>query len=276
SLMDLGFTETQSVQLLKSVSDRREPVATQRLAMLSAFVAVGLNPSSVLKVLDKCPELHRMKVVQLQQRIDNLRKLGLLEGSLQRVLSHCPQLLTRTPKALNTAVRVLRERCHFSGQQVTDILRDTPATLLEDMAQVEYKFQYAYFRMGVRQAEMIKSGLFRVSLDEVRSRHAYLECLGLFETPDKKGQTRVANPKLRDFLGVPEKTFVAEVARTTLEEFEVFKRLLARKQQEEEREEEEQLDSGSEEEEEEEDGESEEDSDSEDSDHSTGYRRSKK
>lgn len=47
---------------------------------LTVLLSLGLNPDSVLKILEKCPELYSLKEAQLQQRVTNLRKLGLPEG----------------------------------------------------------------------------------------------------------------------------------------------------------------------------------------------------
>ncbi|MGH0152353.1 UNVERIFIED_CONTAM: hypothetical protein FKN15_022282 [Acipenser sinensis] len=246
SLMDLGFTEDQVIQLCEGASSQTHPLSTQGLSTLSTLTTLGLNPSSILRVLEKCPELSRINGNQLQQRIDSLRKLGLLEGSLQRVVSHCPHILTLTPKRLGTAVRFLREECQFTGQQVTEILRTAPTTLLEENRQLQYKFQYAYFRMGIRHTDMVKSGLFRVPLEEIRARHVFLERLGVYETPDKKGQTRIINPKLKDFLGASE-DFLTKVARASPDEFEVFRKLLTRELEEEKEGQEENSDSEEEE-----------------------------
>lgn len=57
-------------------------MARHALSTLTALFVLGLNPSSVLKVLEKCPELYTINESQLQQRIGNLRKLGLVEGEL--------------------------------------------------------------------------------------------------------------------------------------------------------------------------------------------------
>ncbi|XP_041125604.1 transcription termination factor 4, mitochondrial isoform X2 [Polyodon spathula] len=252
SLMDLGFTEDQVIQLCEGTSSQMPPLSTQGLATLSTLTTLGLNPSSILRILEKCPELSRINGNQLQQRINSLRKLGLLEGSLQRVVAHCPHILTLTPKRLGTSVRFLREECQFTGQQVTEILRSAPATLLEEKRQLQNKFQYAYFRMGIQHTDMVKSGLFRVPLEEIRSRHVFLERLGVYETPDKKGQTRIINPKLKDFLGTSQ-DFLTKVARASLDEFEVFRKLLAREQDEEK------------------EGQEEEDSDSEEDEAEMGY-----
>ncbi|KAJ0011660.1 hypothetical protein NQD34_012635 [Periophthalmus magnuspinnatus] len=215
-LLDMGFTDTQAEHIYDTVGKSRgESTAKHTLSTLSALIVLGLNPSSVLKLLEKCPELYSIKEAQLQQRIANLRKLGLVEGSLQRVVAHHPQILTMKVKKINSTVMFLKEKCLFTSQQVTDILRDSPTIIQEDMAQIQYKFQYVYFRMGVKQAEMVKSRLFRFTLDEVRNRHCFLERRGLFETPDKKGQTTIVNPKLGSILNVDQDMFVTQVAKAT-------------------------------------------------------------
>lgn len=102
--------------------------------------------------------------------------------------------------------------------------------------------------MGVRQKEMVKARLFRTPFAELRNRHVFLERRGLYRTPHK-GQSQSGNPALRDVLRPTEGDFVAGVARASPDEYEVFKRLLAREEEEMEEEEEEDED-----EEEEEDG----------------------
>lgn len=87
--------------------------------------------------------------------------------------------------------------------------------------------------MGVKQAEMVKCKLFRHTLEEVRNRHTFLERRGLYQTPDKKGQTSIVNPKLDSILNVDQDTFITSVARASAEEYEVFQRLLAREWREE-------------------------------------------
>ncbi|XP_055007727.1 transcription termination factor 4, mitochondrial isoform X2 [Boleophthalmus pectinirostris] len=234
-LLDMGFTDTQAEHIYETVGKSRgESTAKHTLSTLSALIVLGLNPTSVLKLLEKCPELYSIKEAQLQQRISNLRKLGLLEGSLQRVVAYHPQILTMKVKKINNMVMFLKEKCLFTSQQVTDILRESPAIIHEDLAQIQYKFQYVYFRMGVKQAEMVKSRLFRFTLDEVRNRHCFLERRGLFETPDKKGQTTIINPKLSSILNVDQDMFLTQVAKATLEEYDVFQRLMAREYQKEE------------------------------------------
>lgn len=62
-------------------------------------------------------------------------------GSLQRVVAYYPQILTVPVKTIKNAVLFLREKCLFTVRQVTDILRDSPAIVVENINQLEYKFQ---------------------------------------------------------------------------------------------------------------------------------------
>ncbi|XP_035527368.1 transcription termination factor 4, mitochondrial [Morone saxatilis] len=235
SLLDMGFTDTQAERLYDTMSKLKGGSAAKHaLSTLEALFVLGLNPSSVLKLLEKCPELYTVKDSQLQQCISNLRKLGLGEGSLQRVVAHYPQILTVPVKTIKNVVLFLREKCLFTVQQVTDILRECPAIVAENTDQLEYKFQYVYFRMGVKQAAMVKYKLFRSTLDEVRHRHCFLERRGLYQTPDKRGQTVIINPKLDTILNADQDTFLTDVAMASAEEYDVFKRLMAREWQEQE------------------------------------------
>lgn len=67
--------------------------------------------------------------------------LYLHTGSLQRVVAHYPQILTMPVKTVKSVVVFLREKCLFTGYQVADILRESPAVVQENRGQLEYKFQ---------------------------------------------------------------------------------------------------------------------------------------
>ncbi|XP_041033555.1 transcription termination factor 4, mitochondrial isoform X2 [Carcharodon carcharias] len=234
SILKLGFSQVQVKQLL-ALNPRIAVQPPQKsLPALYMLSLLGLNPSSTLKVLEKCPELFGAKDHQLQSRIDNLQKHGLGEGSLQRVLLQSPQILNLSAKQVNNTVRFLKDKCIFTGQQITEILQTSPNILFEKSEELEYKFQYAYFRMGIKQSEMTKSGLFRVSLEELKQRHIFLERLGFYQTPDKKGQTQIINPKAKDILTTSEDYFLAKVARSSWEEFDIFKKLLSHEEVEKE------------------------------------------
>ncbi|XP_039343450.1 transcription termination factor 4, mitochondrial isoform X3 [Mauremys reevesii] len=227
SFSDMGFSNTQIMQLF-GLQPKLAPQT--RLAVVSELLLLGLDANSTLKVLQKSPEVLRMTAQQLRHRADYLRRLDLGEGNLQRVVSHCPSIFTLSWKKIDAVVRVFKEKCIFTVDQVTEILHRCPNVLLEEPNDLEYKFQYVYFRMGVKHKAVVKSGLFQTPIAEVKNRHIFLERLGLYQTPDKKGQTQIVNPKLKEIVQVSEGDFLAKIAHSSLEEFEVFKKLLAREE----------------------------------------------
>nr|XP_048720796.1 transcription termination factor 4, mitochondrial isoform X1 [Caretta caretta] len=227
SFSDMGFSNAQIMELF-GLQPKLAPQT--RLALVSELLLLGLDADSTLRALQKSPEVLRMTAQQLRHRADYLRRLDLGEENLQQVMSHCPRIFTLSWKKIDAVVRVFKEKCIFTADQVTEILHRYSNVLLEEPHDLEYKFQYVHFRMGVKHKAVVKSGLFRTPIAEVKNRHIFLERLGLYQTPDKKGQTQIVNPKLKEIVGVSERDFLAKIAHSSLEEFEVFKKLLAREE----------------------------------------------
>ncbi|XP_067395121.1 transcription termination factor 4, mitochondrial isoform X2 [Emydura macquarii macquarii] len=228
SFSNMGFSTSQIMQLF-SLQPKLAPQTW--LMVVSELVLLGLDANSTLSILQKSPEVLRMTAQQLRHRAEYLRRLGLGEGSLQRVVNSYPGIFSLPWKKIDAVVQVFK-KCLFTVAQVTEILRSCPSVLLEEPHDLEYKFQYAYFRMGVNHRAMVKSGLFRTPLAEIKNRHIFLERLGLYQTPDKKGQTQVVNPKLKEIIRVSQGDFLTQLAHSSLEEFTVFKKLLAREEEE--------------------------------------------
>ncbi|XP_068548794.1 transcription termination factor 4, mitochondrial [Anas acuta] len=234
-LLAMGFSQAQA-RRLRELQPRLGP--RRAAAALEQLLLLGLGAEAALGLLERSPELLRAAEGRLKERAEYLRRLGLGGGHLQRAAGRCPQVFTLPRRRMEAAVRVLREKCLFTAEQLTEVLQSCPGVLLEEPGSLQYHFQYAYFRMGVRQKEMVKARLFRTPFAELRTRHIFLERRGLYHTP-VKGQTQSNNPKLKEVLHLPEKDFVVNLARATLEEYEVFKKLLAREEEEEMKEEEE-------------------------------------
>ncbi|XP_056663535.1 transcription termination factor 4, mitochondrial [Monodelphis domestica] len=229
-LLDAGFDPTQTAQLLSARQGVRPPHVW---AVVSELLLLGLSPGPVCEAVRRNPGILQLSGAQLKSRASRLRKLGLGAGNLQHVCHWCPDVFTMSSGRLDGLVSVLRDRCLFSGRQVTEILHTCPRVLLEEPEALEYKFQYAYFRMGIKQPDLVKTKYFQYSMAKIKERHGFLERLGRYQTPDKKGQTQICNPSLNSILRVPEAEFLASTARSSPEEFQIFKKLLAREEAEE-------------------------------------------
>lgn len=230
SLLDMGFTDVHVQELL---SIQPSPHPQQLLGITSKLILLGVNPEPVCVILKKSPQLLKLPVMQMEKRSSYLRKLGIGEGKLKRVLYCCPEVLTMHQRDIDRIVKVLREKCLFTVHQVTEILHRCPYVLREDPDELEYKFQYAYFRMGVKHSDVVRTDFLQYSITKIRQRHTFLERLGRYQTPDKKGQTQIPNPLVKDILRVSEAEFLSRTACSSAEEFEVFKKLLAREEEEE-------------------------------------------
>ncbi|XP_069831580.1 transcription termination factor 4, mitochondrial isoform X2 [Dendropsophus ebraccatus] len=226
ALLELGFSEEQAEKIQ---SMRCPPHKTPNIKELCL---IGLGHRTVLKILEERPELLKMTVKELKDRVDTLRTLGLGEGSLQNSVSRCPGLLSVPRFRLLAATQCLKSQCHFTSQQVLKILNTVPETFTQDPSHLQDVFQYVYFRMGGNHREMVSSQVFQTSIDEIKVRHQFLERLGKFRPPDKKRVCPPSNPKLKEVIQFSEDDFLSHVARSSTEEFNTFRKILEREERE--------------------------------------------
>ncbi|XP_032336631.1 transcription termination factor 4, mitochondrial isoform X6 [Camelus ferus] len=137
-LLDMGFSEVHVNELL-SIQPGTHP--QQLLDIISELILLGLNPEPVYVALKKSPQLLKLPIMQMRKRSSYLRKLGLGEGKLKRVLHCCPEVFTMRQQDIDSIVRVLKEKCLFTVKQVAEILHRCPCVLREDPTALEYKFQ---------------------------------------------------------------------------------------------------------------------------------------
>ncbi|XP_038066013.1 transcription termination factor 4, mitochondrial-like [Patiria miniata] len=205
------------------VLNTRWDVLMQNIQYLDELRLFG---NRALLVLDRSPKIWNAGLELLQQRVRRLRKLGLTEGSLQRVITAWPGVLTLKKNRLNGSHEMLK-KCQFSGRQITEIIISSPQVLDSEPADIEHRFQYVYFSMGLQsQADMVQANLFKYPLEHIQRRHLVLEKLGIYEMPNKQGKTRVDNPKLCRIVDCPDARFAEKCAGISLEEFQMFGRNL--------------------------------------------------
>ncbi|XP_041471125.1 transcription termination factor 4, mitochondrial-like isoform X2 [Lytechinus variegatus] len=188
---------------------------------------LGLNYRQLLKTLDGNARLWKASLQNLQSRVKQLRKLGFVEGQLQRLIADWPHILTMGSVQLNAVVKLLMEKCRFPRAEVLTILSDSPAVLKEDLQSIELRFQYCYFRMGIQNnSEMTQAKIFKYSLDHLRCRHLLLERLGLYAPPNNRGHFATKNPSLSRIIDSSDGRFTEKVAKITMEEYEAFSKIL--------------------------------------------------
>nr|KAF6450698.1 mitochondrial transcription termination factor 4 [Molossus molossus] len=186
ALLDMGFSDVHAQELL---SIQPSPHPRQLLDIVSELILLGVNPEPVCVALKKSPQLLKLPVMHVKKRSAYLRKLGLEEGKLKRVLHCCPEVLTMSQRDIDSIVRVLREKCLFTAQQVTEVLHRCPQLLREAPGEVEYKFQKLSFWPG-RPVLLLRSLKFSRSSWLGRSRRSLRATRLVTETPVRGTRTR--------------------------------------------------------------------------------------
>ncbi|XP_072575042.1 transcription termination factor 4, mitochondrial isoform X3 [Vulpes vulpes] len=138
ALLDMGFSD-EHVRGLLSVWPGAQP--RQLLDVVSELILLGVNPEPLCAALRSSPHLLALPAAHVKRRSSYLRRLGLGEGKLKTLLLCCPEVFTMHQRDIDSIVGVLKDKCLFTGQQVTRILHRCPYVLREDPGDLEYKFQ---------------------------------------------------------------------------------------------------------------------------------------
>ncbi|XP_041621444.1 transcription termination factor 4, mitochondrial isoform X3 [Vulpes lagopus] len=138
ALLDMGFSD-EHIRGLLSVWPGAQP--RQLLDVVSELILLGVNPEPACAALRSSPHLLALPAAHVKRRSSYLRRLGLGEGKLKTLLLCCPEVFTMHQRDIDSIVGVLKDKCLFTGQQVTRILHRCPYVLREDPGDLEYKFQ---------------------------------------------------------------------------------------------------------------------------------------
>ncbi|XP_071500562.1 transcription termination factor 4, mitochondrial-like [Diadema antillarum] len=199
----------------------------QILRVIDFLEELGLSWLRLLKALRGNTHLWKASIDHMQLRVALLRKLGFVEGRLQKVVADWSQILTLGSTELKTVVRTLMDKCGFTKVDVVTILSECPSILAENPDTLEVKFQYVYFRMGITDnSEMARARIFKYSLDHLRCRHLILERLGIYVPPDNRGRFSKKNPALTVVMDSSDGRFASKVAGVSGQELQAFAKVL--------------------------------------------------
>lgn len=115
------------------------------------------------------------------------------------------ELITRNPKLISIEQRSIETRLNefklfFTNKQVDRLLVRTPDLLTCNFDSFDYKFNYLFTLMGASQDEQSRTNVYCHSLEHIRCRHLFLVRAGFFDKPNKKGISKVTNPKLKEIM----------------------------------------------------------------------------
>ncbi|KAL7028774.1 hypothetical protein ACKWTF_005989 [Chironomus riparius] len=215
---------------------------------------------NVNELLTVAPELSRYPAEQWEKSFNTLRRIGFNANKFAHMASQHPKILIKSEDKLSTAMNQWRafnfgekltfqllERYpelldvrnfhltnanlgvinSFVGQKNGyKVLRNSPNVATEQTDLLKEKIEYLQDVMRVDPVEVYKSDVFSYDLLKIKTRHMFLERLGMYfkkKQGDKNDAHEInKNPKLSKIVDSSDKRFATKLCHVTLEEYETF------------------------------------------------------
>ncbi|PSN40563.1 hypothetical protein C0J52_10408 [Blattella germanica] len=197
----------------------------------------GFSKRDCLKMVTMFPELMKMvEKDELQIAMANWMNCQLGYDNMLDLLANHPNLLSISPSELSQRIPLLFAVTKSRGKNLTRLLRGCPSLLYSDWREITAKVDYVetVMKIDVNKENLSRCYMFNRSLDDIKTRHAFLERAGIYIRPKKvKGTKRQQeqqpwskNPPLNKITDTSDEVFISKVAiGLTLEELEVFKEM---------------------------------------------------
>lgn len=202
SKIDPKYFHLTTLERIANVTDQ---FLSELINNLQEYGIKDRDLANTLMLYDDWSVLSR---TNLSKSIEKFRTLNFLNPDLFPVLFAAEKcVLEQDKEQLKTRVNDLKE--FFSKKQLNKIIVNTPCLLSGDLDSIRYKYTYVYIIMGiVDQDEMVLTRMFNYPIEHIRQRHLFLERAALYDRPNKKGQTKIENPRLYHILDLQLKEYL--------------------------------------------------------------------
>lgn len=196
-----------------------------------------------------------------------LANQGFSTTAFQRIITGQPSLLTWQPIALQTAIECWRGATQFGDKRILELLEEYPLlfeyrnegqlgnrmallkpyagtdkniwrllmnapNLLTDReALIQARIEYVRVQMRAELPDVVKSTVFAHSMASLRTRHVFLERLGVYRKRSLKVNPKLdlnnTNPRMHQIYDTDDRAFATKVAAVSPDEWEVFQQLYA-------------------------------------------------
>ncbi len=171
------------------------------------LIDYGLEDKHIAKTLKLYEDWSLLSRENLAKSSELFRSTGYFKSELfPLVFSSDKCLINYDQKRLLLRINDLKE--FFNKKQLNQIMLKTPSILSSDLDLIRYKFTYVYILMGIQQEEIVLTSLFDHSMEHIRQRHLFLERSLFYDKPNKKGISRIENPRLYHILDINLKQYL--------------------------------------------------------------------
>lgn len=205
---------TKKPQLLRATCD-------QWVRILKRLLHHGFDGPVAVAMISKCPSLLNMGEEKLTKGILMWMSCQFGESLMLELLSKYPELIGLPEKTVLPRVAFLATYMQ-SKPRVGKMLLIAPSIIQQDWMDMKGKLEYLD-DLWVDKSEVATTGVLRLSLLDIKTRHEFLIRAGLYKLPKKKQVKKtVNNPKLDDIMNSSKIEFANKLGGMSLTEFEVF------------------------------------------------------
>lgn len=180
-------------------------------------------------MISQNPKLLSTPQEKIFESINGWRAFQFGEKDTIELVGRFPELLNiQHFRELNKKIELLKSFVG-GGSNIFNLLLKSPSVVTDSLASISEKIDYMQTVMKVETLDVCSSEAFSCDVLKLKTRHVFLERLGLY-VPKKKKETIEAskNPKLYLITDTSDKRFATKVCHVTLDEYETFQELYKR------------------------------------------------
>ena len=214
--VDTKFFDKNTLIRLASCSDS---LIIDLVNNLNVYDIKSKYMSDILRTHDDWNILTRAK---LNEMIDMCRSLSLKKEVYLAIISKNKLLSSIAERQLANRLEELKG--FFNKDHLERILLKSASLLTDDLDSISYKFTYIFALMGIEQKEMMLSAVFSYPINHIRERHLFLLRTAFYDKPNKKGLTKIENPRLYNIMDSNLKVYLRLCAKDLFTErnYETF------------------------------------------------------
>lgn len=246
SIFDLGIEMYEVEKYITKKPELLRVTPDDWVRILKRLLHHGFDAPAALAMINKRPSLLKMQEEKITKGILTWMSCQFGEQLMLELLSTYPELIDIPQKTVLPCVKFLATFME-NKKRVGKMLLIAPSIITQDWRELKAKLEYLD-NLRIDRSEIASTGVLRLSLFDIKTRHEFLIRAGLYKIPKKKQiKQTIKNPKLNEIVNTSKIEFANKLGGMSLTEFEVFSELYKK-----ELEENEELDSQSESEEEDE------------------------
>lgn len=190
----------------------------------------GFQSDKFPQMISQNPKILSTPHEKIIHSLNEWRALQLGERDTITLIARYPELLNiQHSSELNKKVETLRMFVG-GGNNIFKVLLNSPDIVSDSISSIKEKIEYLSTVMRIEPFEVCESEVFSCDIAKLKTRHIFLQRLGLFIVKKKKRDSSEIskNPKLYVITDTSDKRFATKVCHVTLEELETFQELYKR------------------------------------------------